>query len=515
MRKVIVLLLFALFAVGNALSQIKVTSFRLLQNDLTANTHATMVKDRNGEVSALIKVVTSEQGFVFDGGMAGIVKTRQEAGEIWVYVPRGIARITVRHPQFGVLRDYYFPVAIEKARTYEMVLKTPKTDNDNDLGGNFFILHPTPKEAVVYVDGKLQKHKTDGSVSGFLPYGEHTYKVEATGYDTQEGTFVIEGDKVDIKVQLSSNTSTLTVKSPLEGGVIYLNDELADTTEWSGQLMPGMYLVELRMAGYKNISRTITLNEQAHDTLIFEMPDPAYGTLSVDSDPSECDVYLDNSLLGQSPAIFQRIRTGTHQLMLRKEGYDNLSMSVEVEEGKTTALTLQLLRSASQKTVAKEPAPKASVKSKKAASTISSESISQKKRSNAYWRSLLVPGWGDKFVNGNGRFAVGKTMASYGLIGAGVGSYFYGASQYAKYESMAYDKYVGRTDYSQDQLNEVYNVANTCRVASFTLVGAGAAVWLYDVIWVAAKGRKSQNTDLAVSFDPQTHGGLLSYSITF
>ena len=515
MRRSIVFLLFVLFAVGNVLSQIEVGSFRLLDNDLTANTYATMVKDQNGEVAALIKVVTPEQGFVFDGGMVGIVKTRQEAGEIWVYVPRGIARITVRHPKLGVLRDYFFPVAIESARTYEMVLKTPKTGDDNDLGGNFFILHPTPKEAVVYVDGKLQKRKTDGSVSGFLPYGEHTYKVEATGYDTREGTFVIEGDKVDIDVQLSANMSTLTVKSPLEGGVIYLNNELADTTEWSGQLMPGMYLVELRTAGYKTISRTVTLKEQAHETLTFEMPDPAYGMLSVDSDPSECDVYLDNALLGQSPAIFRRIKTGTHRLELRKEGYENLGMTVEVEEGKTMALTPQLQRSASQKTAAKEPAPKASVKSGKAATAIHPGSISQKKRANAYWRSLLVPGWGDKFVNGNGRFAVGKTMASYGLIGAGVGGYFYSASQYAKYKELAIDKYFGYAGYSQETLNAKYNTANACRIASFTLIGAGAAVWLYDVVWVAVKGRKSQNTDLAVSFDPQTHGGLLSYSITF
>ena len=43
---------------------ISVVSFKLLENDLTANTTGTIERDQNGEVAALIKVVTIEQGFV-------------------------------------------------------------------------------------------------------------------------------------------------------------------------------------------------------------------------------------------------------------------------------------------------------------------------------------------------------------------------------------------------------------------------------------------------------------------
>ena len=56
---------------------ISVKSFRLLETDLTANTEGTMKRDQNNEVSALIKVVTTETGFAFDGGMLGIVGTEQ------------------------------------------------------------------------------------------------------------------------------------------------------------------------------------------------------------------------------------------------------------------------------------------------------------------------------------------------------------------------------------------------------------------------------------------------------
>ena len=125
MRKRFVLFLAALTlaCIGITAQTFSVESFKLLDNDLTANTFGTTEYDQNGDVAALIKVITTQTGFVVDGGMMGIVKTKQEVAEFWIYVPHGIQRIKLRHPQLGQL-EYYFPIPIEKARTYEMVLTT-------------------------------------------------------------------------------------------------------------------------------------------------------------------------------------------------------------------------------------------------------------------------------------------------------------------------------------------------------------------------------------------------------
>ena len=80
---------------------LSVTDFKARENDLTANTYGTMERDQNGEVAALIRVQTTQQGFVFSGGMMGIVKTKQGVGEIWVYVPHGIKKLEIRHQQLG------------------------------------------------------------------------------------------------------------------------------------------------------------------------------------------------------------------------------------------------------------------------------------------------------------------------------------------------------------------------------------------------------------------------------
>ena len=123
MKKEVLILIGILLCLNIVAQTISVASFKLLETDLTANTVGSMEQDQNGEVAALIKVVTTQTGFTFDGGALGIVKTKQTPGEIWVYLPHGAKKITIKHPQYGILRDYYYPISIEAARTYEMIVK--------------------------------------------------------------------------------------------------------------------------------------------------------------------------------------------------------------------------------------------------------------------------------------------------------------------------------------------------------------------------------------------------------
>ena len=84
-RSLSLLSLFFVFAIDSLSAQeISVKSFRLLETDLTANTAGTMKRDQNNETAALIKVVTKETGFVFDGGMLGIVATMQKLSLIHI-----------------------------------------------------------------------------------------------------------------------------------------------------------------------------------------------------------------------------------------------------------------------------------------------------------------------------------------------------------------------------------------------------------------------------------------------
>ena len=99
-----------------------VAEVKLLPNDVSA--FITPVRDLNGDACALLKVVAPPD-FAFSSPL-GIVKRTDEVGEIWLYLPHGTKRITLKHPQWGVLRDYRFAHPLESHMVYEMRVALPK-----------------------------------------------------------------------------------------------------------------------------------------------------------------------------------------------------------------------------------------------------------------------------------------------------------------------------------------------------------------------------------------------------
>lgn len=153
------------FVLQTTAQNMKVLDFKLLEKDLTANTRGTQKLDMNGETAALIKIQTPERGFSFDGGMQGIVASEEHSGEIWLYVPRRAQKLIIQHNDYGVLRDYFYPINIEGGKTYEMLI---------DIGtGRYATITSGVAKATIFVDGD------DCGISPvrkYLNYGRHTIK---------------------------------------------------------------------------------------------------------------------------------------------------------------------------------------------------------------------------------------------------------------------------------------------------------------------------------------------------
>lgn len=116
--------LFALVVMSSTTSaqEFSVASFRLLPNDVSA--FIDNVRDLNDEACALIKV-EAPTDFAFSTPL-GIVKRKDEVGEIWIYLPKGTRTLTLKHPEWGVLRDYPLGKPLESRMTYEMKLNLPQ-----------------------------------------------------------------------------------------------------------------------------------------------------------------------------------------------------------------------------------------------------------------------------------------------------------------------------------------------------------------------------------------------------
>ena len=152
--------------------------------DLTASSLEGKRIDQNGQVAALIKVVTTETNFTFEGGTLGIVDTKQTPGEVWVWVPRAARKITIKHSKLGVLRDYYYPVEIESERTYEMVLTTAKIETiiKEEVRQQYLAFKVLPPNATLEVNEEIWEVDADGNAQDYVPFGTYSWRVHLVGH---------------------------------------------------------------------------------------------------------------------------------------------------------------------------------------------------------------------------------------------------------------------------------------------------------------------------------------------
>ncbi len=197
----LIIILFSFF-LGSTAQNFSVKSFKALPNDLTASSLEGKRIDQNGQVAALIKVVTTQTGFTFEGGALGIVDTKQNVSEIWVWVPRGLRKITIKHQQLGQLRDFFFPVEIEAERTYEMVLLT--SEIEPDFGWIEVLETDVLRNADVFVDGK---YVGKAPIKRLTPSGSHEIKITKEPYDDYTSAIQIQNNEATIlSPKLRTNT---------------------------------------------------------------------------------------------------------------------------------------------------------------------------------------------------------------------------------------------------------------------------------------------------------------------
>ena len=335
-------LLSALMAFGQKLS---VESFEYLPKDLTARTSPR--NDRNGTPCAVIRVGIALQGVVFDGNTIG--KPIYNTGEYLVYMPEGSKQLTIRHdsylPLTVVFADYGID-KVESSSTYRLTIPTSGvTPSSQQPEGNFLVMNVTPVTSRVIIDeGEPTAVKADGTLKTYLNNGHHRYRVEAEGYLPQSGTLSMSGARQQITIALQSSKAALTVKTTTSGSKIYINEDYKGTDSWHGELTPGTYLVEARKDGFRSVSKTVTLAKQQTESITLPALQQILGSMMVDYEPVDADVYLDNTLIGKTPNVFTNIAAGKHNIKISKAGYADYTGSVTIQENQQASVSGSLIK---------------------------------------------------------------------------------------------------------------------------------------------------------------------------
>ncbi len=335
----IVLMLCASIIFAQSDDGISVASFKKLDNDLTARTQKKI--DQNGEPCALIKVAVQSDGFIFEGDGLGIVTTvpKIEEGEYWVYVPRGAKYLTVKHKTLGVLRQYAYPVKIEKQCTYEMRLSHKKIEPE----GNYLIISVEPKGASIYIDDE----KLDSEIkSPFLQTGRHTYRVECENYVTKTGIVTInKSERFNLDVTLEHAKGYLIVNYKPDGTDIYVDNKKIGKTPLRFRIESGEHSLMLKNDLYIDENKTIKITQDGEIQVDGELKRIPSGFIKVRTNVRGASIYIDDKMVGKRSGVFE-VTAGIHTVHISKPNIIEKTHAADVVAGKT------------YKVIVKEPLPK-------------------------------------------------------------------------------------------------------------------------------------------------------------
>ena len=222
MNKSLLLFLFFVLHVFEICAQeLTVKSFKLAENDISAQTLSR--KDLNDRNCALVKVQFVGAISEVEGN---VVKPLVKHGnETWVYMPQGSR-------QLKLLTQSYLPVMVtfadygveklESNRTYVLVMTKPMASVGQQK--QMLTIRYTPTSATVLVDNKMVRG-SNGVARITLPVGQHTYIVASDGYESEEGM-------VKLKASAPSNLQIMLSKEAV-AAVSNANDVIQDNVSAS------------------------------------------------------------------------------------------------------------------------------------------------------------------------------------------------------------------------------------------------------------------------------------------
>ncbi len=304
--------------------------------------------DVDDKPMALFKISTENinneerQKLYFTGNRVTEISDKvYKTGAVWIYITaQNSDYLEIRHPDYGITR-FYFPESLCDFCTYEMVLQyidpTPVVET------GFLAISSEPSDADVYVDGKHYGKTT--TVVTDLAEGNHTLKLEKQGYLTVTKNIVItKGETLKLNETLqtiSSQRTYLIVKADQPDARIYIDDNLKNTGEHAESVIIGSthtYKIECNL--YHTETGTVTVNERM---TIEKKLRPAFGYINVSTSPEQgAKVFVNGEYLGLSPIKSDKLKSGSHTVMVMKDMFKMTEKSFTVNDGQTTNATLNM-----------------------------------------------------------------------------------------------------------------------------------------------------------------------------
>ena len=160
-----------------------------------------------------------------------------------------------------------------------------------------------------------------------LEEGTHKIVIRADNITpfVKEITVLDNNETVVDLSELQSKKGTVFIKSNVSDYTLYINNTL-ETSREPLLLNYGAYTIRAEKEGYSPFETQISVNSSNQTIEINLEKIEKLGELTISSNPSEAQVFVNNAFIGYTPLNY-KLPYGTHNVVLKKEGYLDFNLS--------------------------------------------------------------------------------------------------------------------------------------------------------------------------------------------
>ncbi len=150
--------------------------------------------------------------------------------------------------------------------------------------------------------------------------------------------------------------ATLRIRANVSGARVYLDGVEKGTTPFAlDDILPGRYRLRVVKEGYGPYEEQVSVSPgKVLEVRTYLEPIVTTGSISLSGSPEGAKVYLDGYYSGRLPCRIERVEPGRHIVVVKKDGYQDLSEKVRVSVGETVRLEANLKQESKQ---VAEPGP--------------------------------------------------------------------------------------------------------------------------------------------------------------
>ncbi len=228
------------------------------------------------------------------------------------------------------------------------VLQQVPDQPSGDYG--YYQVGSSPTGADVVFDGKFvgETPITVPVFSSGTP--GHTISVSKIGYITWTQSYSqnpAAGQRIPVfaPLQPTEATGSIKVMSSPSGALVNLDGTMGQMSPWIYTSVPvGGHVIQAFLSGFSPYSGQVeVVAGQTTEVNAYLYPLTSTGALQVVTSPGGADLYIDDIYQGKTSTVIGSIAAGTHVVLLKHYGYQDVTGQVTVDEGKTTYLSFTLV----------------------------------------------------------------------------------------------------------------------------------------------------------------------------